>query len=74
MDRPGGSPSRLPAWSPPRVTFAEYLRQCWNELRKVVWPDGRAVRTNAGVMLVIMIVVIAGVGTFELAAGWVTGP
>ena len=73
MDRPGGSPSRPPVWSAPRLTVAEYLRQCLTEFRKIVWPNGRAVRTNSAIMLLIVILLIVGLGTLELAVGRAAG-
>ena len=73
MDRPGELPPRPPAWVAPRVTVAEYLRQCLSEFRKIVWPNRRAVRRNAAVMLLIVIVLIAGLGTLELAVGGAAG-
>jgi preprotein translocase subunit SecE len=74
MDRPGGSPSRPPVWTAPRVTFAEWLRQCLSEFRKIVWPpNGRAVRTNSAIMLLIVILLVVGLGTLELAVGRIAG-
>ena len=69
MDRSDGSPQPPPVWYPPRVTVAEYFRQCLSEFRKIVWPNGRTVRTNATVMVLIVIILIVGLGTLELAVG-----
>lgn len=73
MDRPGGVPSRPPAWVAPRVTVAEYLRQCLSEFRKILWPNRGAVRTDVTVMLLIVTVVIVVLGTLELAVGKLAG-
>ena len=73
MDRPGELPPRPPAWAAPRVTVAEYLRQCLSEFRKILWPNRRAVRTNVTVMLLIVMVLIFVLATLELAVGNLSG-
>jgi preprotein translocase SecE subunit len=73
MDRPGGSPPPNPVWVPRRPTVVEFLRQCLRELRKMRWPNGRAVRNNATVMLLTVIVLVVGLGVLELALRTVAG-
>jgi preprotein translocase SecE subunit len=73
LDRSGGSPLRPPAGEPPRPTIVEFLRQCRSEFRKVVWPSGRSIRSNATVVLFTVIMAVVGLGMLELAVGWLAG-
>jgi preprotein translocase SecE subunit len=69
MDRPGSPP----AWDPPRVSVAEFLRQCLRELRKVTWPDGRAVRANVTLVSLTVTFLVLGLGVLELALRTLAG-
>lgn len=73
MDRPGGSQSRPPVQVAPRLTIAGFFRQCLGELRKIIWPSGRAVRNNAIVMFLTVITLMAALGAVELAVGRLAG-
>jgi preprotein translocase SecE subunit len=73
MDGPDGSRPRPPVRVAPRLTIAEFFRQCLGEFRKIVWPSGRTVRTNAIVMLLTVVTLMAALGTLELAVGRLAG-
>ena len=70
-DRLDGPPRRV-ACTPSglvRPFIGEYLRQSPGELSKVAWPSSGALRINATVLLLTLVVVIVGLGVVELAAG-----
>jgi preprotein translocase subunit SecE len=67
MDRPGDSHARRPVWSARFIV--EYLRQSLGELSNVAWPSSGALRANATLLLLTLVVVIVGLGVVELAAG-----
>lgn len=67
MDRPPETPWRPPVGLARRTTVAQFLRQCLGEFRKIAWPNGRTVRRNATVMLLVVIILVVGLGALELA-------
>lgn len=53
-----------------RVNPVQFVRECADELRKVVWPDGDQLKNYFIVVLIFLLFVIAYVSLLDTGFGW----
>jgi preprotein translocase subunit SecE len=48
-----------------------FLEECWEELRKVTWPDSEQLRSATLVVIVFTIIISAIIWLMDLTVSWI---